>query len=463
MRPSRQTAAKLLVFDHGSEVQQLPLLPITENSEGAAVRYEPTISTLTAALLATFGTTIPFAAQAAVIAVTDTGDSGSAGTCTLRQAIASMNAGAVAGTGCTNSGGIFGSGDTIAFSTAAFPSGSANTITLASGQLSITAANLAIEAVPNGNVTVDAHQASRVMLDSAAGGSLSLDHLSLINGTATTADCFGNNGGGICSPSASLTLTHSTLNGNSADWGGGIFGFVTVTLTNSTLSGNSAVNLGGGIYCQYVTLTNSTLSGNSAASGGGILTRGGNITGSTLSSNSASQTGGGIDNVQGDLTLTNSTLSGNSAHSATLGGGGIYLLSSSSLTLTNATISANYAPSYGGGVYALGPVTITANNSIVAGNTTTAAIGQDVRPGIDYGLDDLIGVDPKLGPLANNGGPTQTMLPLPGSPAIDNGSDATCAASPVNGVDQRGIPRPQGARCDIGAVETDTIFADGFE
>jgi hypothetical protein len=64
-----------------------------------------------------------------------------------------------------------------------------------------------------------------------------------------------------------------------------------------------------------------------------------------------------------------------------------------------------------------------------------------------------INVDPILGPLQNNGGPTFTMEPGPGSAAIDAGDDAICAAPPVNNLDQRGITRPAGAHCDIGAVE----------
>lgn len=508
------------------------------------MRYEPAMSTLAAALLAALGTAIPFPSQAALIVVTDMGDVGSPSTCTLRQAIASMGAGAVGGTGCTNSGAAFGNGDTINFDTVAFPDGSANnTIMLASGALVIGAHYLTIDAAANGNVTIDAHQASRVM--TAYPLELNLNYLSLINGTASGEICgvMTDVGGGICSYSGTLTLTHSTvsgnsaefsgggiyslhvsltnstltgnsavsgtgggirsrgvitltdstvsgnsagvagggifnqqganitgstLSGNSADSGGGIYGGA-VSLTNSTLTGNSAVNgLGGGIYSQLVTLTNSTLSGNSASTdGGGIFARGGIVTGSTLSGNSADRSGGGIYNAQGDLTLTNSTLSGNSAHSTSVfGGGGISMAGPGSLTLTNATISANDAALYGsaGGIFATESALITADNSILAGNTVAGTImGQDVRPRINYGLDDLIGGDPKLGPLGNNGGPTQTMLPLPGSPAIDNGSDVLCGASPVDGVDQRGIARPQGARCDIGAVETDTIFANGFE
>jgi hypothetical protein len=76
------------------------------------------------------------------------------------------------------------------------------------------------------------------------------------------------------------------------------------------------------------------------------------------------------------------------------------------------------------------------------------------RPPVEDNTCGLIGgSDPLLGPLQNNGGPTKTHALLPGSPAIDAGNDAVCAADPVNGLDQRGVARPQGASCDIGAYE----------
>jgi hypothetical protein len=65
--------------------------------------------------------------------------------------------------------------------------------------------------------------------------------------------------------------------------------------------------------------------------------------------------------------------------------------------------------------------------------------------------------DPKLGPLADNGGPTRTHALLPGSPAIDRGNTDVCSADPVGGVDQRGVTRPQGAACDIGAYESQSF------
>lgn len=67
-------------------------------------------------------------------------------------------------------------------------------------------------------------------------------------------------------------------------------------------------------------------------------------------------------------------------------------------------------------------------------------------------IGNITGVDPRLSILQDNGGPTNTHALLPGSPAIDAGDDAACAAPPVSGVDQRGIARPQGAHCDIGAL-----------
>lgn len=200
-------------------------------------------STLAAALLSALGIT-PFSAQAASITVTTIGDSGASSDCTLRQAIVSVNAGAVAGTGCTYSG-SFGTNDTINFDIGAFPNGGANTIALAGSQLVITAANLGIDASSNGNVTIDANHASRVMLDSArSGGALSLSHLTLRNGNATNTDCNSASGGssavrggGICIPDANLTLESSTLSGNSGANGGGIytrFGSVTLTASSPT-------------------------------------------------------------------------------------------------------------------------------------------------------------------------------------------------------------------------------------
>jgi len=475
------------------------------------MRREASISTLAAALLAALGIA-PLASQAATIIVTTSSDSATDPGCTLRNAIVSMNTGTTVGN-CANTGALFGTNDTINFDTAvaAFPNGGANTILLGNGQLSITAYHLTIDASANGNVTIDAQQNSRVMYDNAAyGSSLTLNHLTLRNGTASN-DCLGNSiGGGICIPNASLALTDSTLSNNSASYGGGgifsITGGITltdsalvnnttagkgggvfstfhtgsVTLTNSTLSGNSALS-GGGIYsgASAVTLTNSTLSGNSATNGkgGGIYSaagtatltnstlsansapngKGGGIfsggtlmlTGSTLNGNSAANGDGGAiySSGTGNATVINSTLSGNSAAN----GGGIYAYHPGYLTLTHATISANTATSFGGGGVR-GNASITVNNSIVAGNTQAG--GPDLYPGFGAGANNLMGGDPLLGALGDNGGPTQTM-------ALETASAAFHLAAACVSTDQRGLARPAN-HCDAGAFE-DTVFFNGFE
>ena len=405
---------------------------------------KPSVSTLAAALFAALGT-VPLAAGAATITVTSNADNGAG---TLRNAIATAA-----------------TGDTINFDTTAFPVGGTNTITLTSFQLSTSLANLTIDATANGDVTIDANHASGVMYDNAAaGGSLTLNHLTLRNGKLN-----GNNtvGGGIDIPLANLTLAYSTISGSSSGYGGGIYSYSgNITLVNSTLSGNSSFS-GGGIafYSGSLTLTNSTLSGNSSSSfGGGIFSHGGSsitLTNSTLSGNSSGNYGGGIYSRFGSITLINSTLSGNSSN---YGGAGI-TSRTGNVTLASSTLSGNSSNTRSGGIDNFSG-SITANNSIVAGNTQHS--GGDVNPGVSSGANNLIGVIPNLnlGTLANNGGPTQTMMPQPGSPAINA---IACTGGPAT--DQRGYMRPDpgstsATPCDIGAVEansiSDEIFKDGF-
>ncbi len=227
-------------------------------------------------------------------------------------------------------------------------------------------------------------------------------------------------------------MTNSTLSGNSAanigagyaGYGGGIFNyFGTLILSNSTLSGNTAsgycsngvpCSFGGGISNLFATLslTNSTLSGNSATYGGGVY------------------------NGDGQATVTNSTLSGNSATS----GGGVY--SNGSLAVKNA-ILANTAS---GGNCSGNPSSYGHNVSDDA--TCAFAASGDVN-------NIAAGLDPSG--LQNNGGPTRTIALLAGSPAINAGDDAVCAAAPVSNLDQRGFVRPAGMHCDIGAYEYNAI------
>ena len=305
--------------------------------------------------------------------------------------------------------------------------------------------------------------------------------LTLTNSTLSANTAEGNGGGIWNRDLGVVTLTNSTLSGNTASEGGGIFNDEgDVTLTNSTLSGNTAID-GGAIYNWIghdghgddeasVTLTNSTLSSNTADEFGGAIYNddGGDVTltNSTLSGNTAGEDGGGILNV-GPLTLTNSTLSGNTAGDA---GGGIF--NGFLATLTNSTLSANMAGDRGGGIFN-GFATTTLQNTIIANSGAPSGPGGNcdgIEPVTSQGGNlsddascalgaqgDLDDTDDGLGPLDDNGGPTQTHRPQSGSDAIDNALVGFCPAA-----DQRGVSRPQGAGCDIGAVEVGPVPVEIF-
>jgi LPXTG-site transpeptidase (sortase) family protein len=283
-----------------------------------------------------------------------------------------------------------------------------------------------------------------------------------------------------------VTLEQVTFEANDAFRGGGMLNrFCNPTLTNVTFNDNTATGYGGGMHNNgsSPTLTDVVFSGNSATlSGGGLYNEGNSVpalTDVTLSENDA-EYGGGMYNEDSSPTLTNVTISSNSAASD---GGGIWNSVDSNPILTHVTISGNNAV-VGGGLFSEDdPATPTLSNTILAGNT--AVFGPDCYGEMvsgNYNLvgnptacdfviqaNDQIGADPMLGPLADNGGETQTRALLIGSPAIDaipfgvNGCGITVTS------DQRGEdrPNPAGGSCDIGAYEyvppvlPDTGFAPG--
>ncbi|MDG3494775.1 MULTISPECIES: DUF4347 domain-containing protein [Pseudanabaena] len=302
-----------------------------------------------------------------------------AGAGSLRQAILDAN--------------VLAGADDIRFDPTVF-NGAQAAITLASTlAIDVTNGDLNISgAFGASNVTVSGNNAVRVF-NIVGDGNTTFDSLRIINGnpglgngggisntfygtvTLTNSTVSGNttnaSGGGIFSL-GDLTLTNSTVSGNTAAiYGGGIFGNGAVTLTNSTVSGNTAAGSGGGIFGNgAVTLTNSTVSGNTANIGGGIDGYGAvTLTNSTVSGNTATSNGGGILG-NGVVTLTNSTVSGNTSN--TSNGGGI--LGNGAVTLTNSTVSANTAnAASGGGIFSYGAVTL--NNSTVSGNTANTGGG----------------------------------------------------------------------------------------
>jgi len=303
------------------------------------------------------------------------------------------------------------------------------------------------------------------------GGILNEGGIVTLTGSTVTDNSAIVSGGGIYNDSGTVTLIDSTVTANtSSAEGGGMYNFQgTLSLTGSTVSLNESGSTGGGLYSESGTLEliTSTVDRNTAYSGAGIGGNAGTVTltDSTVSDNTASSDGGGIHNAASILTLANSTLSGNAA----IFGGGIHN-HADTVFLTNSTIS-NNAASLGGGIYS-GAGIMTLTNTIVAANTGLVFIDISGSATIDsshnligngLGLTGLTNgsngnqvgtiaspIDPLLGGLTDNGGPTQTMALLEGSPAIDAGDDD---AAPET--DQRGLTRPQGPASDIGAFELD--------
>ena len=276
--------------------------------------------------------------------------------------------------------------------------------------------------------------------------------------TANTADL---NGGGIVNHGA-VTIAGESVSNNALNdptsVGGGVWNGGSLAIIDTQVIGNTASRWGGGLWNDVsasLSLAASTVRANTAAVGGGAYNNEGTLTvdRSTLSHNDAAGFGGGALNNNGaTMAVTNSTLSTNSSASA---GGAVRNGLGGTVSLSSATLSANDAAT-GGGIQT-NSGTVSLQNTIVsdslggncAGAVTSA--GHNLDSGTTCGLGaigDLSGVNALLGPLAANGGTTDTHALLPGSAAIDTGDDAGCPAT-----DQRGKPRPQGPGCDIGAYE----------
>ena len=316
------------------------------------------------------------------------------------------------------------------------------------------------------------------------GGAIAINTGGTLDVTNTTfsSNSSGSSGGAVYSV-GSVVVAGSTFNSNTTSSGGAIYlpwliylaTGSSLNVTNTTFSSNNATSSGGAIYSSVsVTVADSTFSSNTATNGGAIrMTTGGSlsVTTSTFSGNSTSNTSGwgGVIFNSGSTTVANSTFSGNTAYV-----GGSIANSGGTLNVTNATFSGNTA-SFGGGIYNTGTLatlantilanstsggdcrnagTITAEKNNLIENTGTNACGL-----VNGTNGDIIGFDPSLSALQNNGGPTSTFIPLPGSKAIDAGDNTTCAAAPINNLDQRGEARPVDydnngtATCDIGSSE----------
>jgi hypothetical protein len=390
-------------------------------------------------------------ADATMLTVATLGDPGPTLQLSLRQAVA-----------------MSGSGDTIDFTP-----GLEGTIMLLHGEIAITHA-LTISGPGANVISVVADVKSRIF-DINNSASLTPFDVAIGGLTLTGGSVSGDNGGAILSSGVNLTIDHCVIAGNSASGAGGglaINGH-NFTIVSTLVSGNSADGNGGGLFAfnpydgiassSQVIESSSFVDNKSSGSGGAIALSLALIPGP-----------GGPPIGPAVINLTNVTLAGNTASST---GGGIYANggAGSVLTVAGSTIVDNMA-STGGGIDAGGTPTLI--DTIVADNPVVALSGGDLAGTYtaDYNLvktpafatlngsHNIIGVDPQLGALGMNGGPTPTLLPVPKSPAIDAGDPAF---TPPPDFDQRGLPRVVDGVIDIGAVERqaieDDVFRSGFE
>jgi predicted outer membrane repeat protein len=374
------------------------------------------------------------------------------------------------------------SGDTIAFA----PSLDGKTITLTSGELAITT-GLTIQGPGASQLTVSGNNASQVF-EVNSSQPVVLSGLTISNARG----CGIKNDSGSALTVSACTIDHCSAFGI----GGGILNYGTLTVTGCTIAGNSVNSFrsgfGGGAgidnFRGKLTVSNSTIAGNidsgAYAHGGGIFAGWGTtvaLTDCTISNNNGGGGGGGVYADGGStVTLTNCTLANNTANE----GGGLFVNGATppsgggaTVNVTNCTVSGNTANNHGGGIYVNYTIvagTLFLSNTIVAGNTVTILYGgADIyNNGVVWADHNLLGdvegntvigtvigtsdniviynAKPLLGPLQNNGGPTQTMALLAGSPAIGHADNSKAPAT-----DQRGVTRLDvaGEMTDIGAFE----------
>jgi hypothetical protein len=296
---------------------------------------------------------------------------------------------------------------------------------------------------------IDAAGLDRVLDVSGQNSTVFLSGVTIINGQLPAGLSSGQKGGGGIRNVSSLSLNESVLSNNnvsgvtSDDVGGGLFNKGICSVKNSTIHTNTA-NEGGGIFNDShstLTVSSSTVNNNFSQGGGGLTNYGsGNLTNTTLSNNTASGTsalpGGAIQNW-GQLQITQCTIAENSSSG---GGGGVS--NNGAVSMVNTLISANV-----GGNCHLAAEIVSQGHNLDSDNTCTLT---DLQT-------DLRNIDPRLGSLQNNGGPTRTHALNPGSPAIDGAKYLLEIA-----VDQRGVPRPQRKSFDIGAFEAFNISIAPF-
>jgi predicted outer membrane repeat protein len=335
-----------------------------------------------------------------------------------------------------------------------------------------------------GQVTLDGGNATQIM--TIPGGPGPFGQLTVNNMTFTRG--LGPGGalqaGGAILNQGVLVVNASTFIGNKAARGGAIFSSRCITaegpacaeailgVENSVFVDNTGFNSGGAISVNgdRTLIQRTTFQNNRAGFGGGLhLDRFSNfkitatLDGNTFDGNEATNTFGGGINIGnlgsgGKAVITNSTFSGNKATGAGANAVGGAIMVSSAATLDHLTIANNSATTAGGGVQFAASANDVRLQEVILSNNTGGNCGFQGGGGFAEGLKNLqfgdatctgaVVADPKLAPLADNGGATKTMALLEGSPAIDGSDPTVCLTA-----DQRGIPRVHGTTCDLGAFE----------
>lgn len=371
-----------------------------------------------------------FAATPGIVTTTvDQASFGSA--CTLRDAITALNSGVTTG-GCDPA-----PDRTITFDTAAM---GGTTITLNGTALPNISSEVIIDGEDTG-ITLDANNLSRhITIPNNLAASISVNGITFINGSSSS--------GGAINGVRPITITNCIFRNNTAPSGLAVAAGGLTIISNSTFSehigtGSSVVIVSGGAG---ITISNSTFSNNSVDSGAGAVfvnSAPSTITNSTFYNNSGGTAGGAIVNARqvadANMVLTNNTFVGNSSSI----GGTILSTGTGAVTTMNENIIEKDSDDNSCSTSDIGIGT----GSIVGSNNSTN------DPSCTGGMGFTQVSDLMLGALANNGGDTETVLPETGSPVID-------AVDPIGGVcleseDQRGVTRPQGAKCDIGSVEVE--------
>ena len=392
------------------------------------------------------------------ITVNSTADvvDGADGLCTLREAITAANTDSASGLAMGEC--VAGSGDDIITFT------TSGTITLLTA-LPDLSTSISINGPGANLLTVQRSTATGTpnfrIFNVSSGITAAISGLTISGGRSNLSGAGVSNGG-------TLTLAKVTITNNTAELGvghgGGVSNTGDLTLTHSTVTGNTGGVGGGGISnSNFITILNSTIVGNLAGStgpGGGLYNSGGiaTVTNSTFSANTTNTNGGGVFNTGGTVILTNTTVTNNAATNGTCGG----VVASSGTSIKNTIIANNLSSDVFG--------TIESQDYNLIENTAGATFTGTTT-------HNITGVDPLVGPLANNGGPTLVHALLPGSPAINAGSNANLPADifDLDGdsntteplpFDQRGTGfnrtadgNGEGtATVDIGAFEVQTIL-----